>query len=91
MRNVIVNNPENIPDEIVQKAIEMMEQEERRRVIEISIRTTGNRDEYGITPVFEPVPFDRIRRITGYLVGTTDRWNSAKLAELHDREKHDAK
>lgn len=34
------------------------------------------------------VPFDRIRRITGYLVGTVDRWNDAKRAELHDREKH---
>ena len=32
--------------------------------------------------------FDRIRRITGYLVGTTDRWNSGKLAELHDRVTH---
>ena len=34
------------------------------------------------------VPFERIRRITGYLVGTTDRWNNAKLAELRDRVKH---
>lgn len=32
--------------------------------------------------------FDRIRRITGYLVGTTDRWNDAKRAEEHDRVKH---
>ena len=32
--------------------------------------------------------FERVRRITGYLVGTTDRWNSAKLAELKDRVKH---
>ena len=31
---------------------------------------------------------DRLQRITGYLVGTTDRWNSAKLAELHDRVVH---
>ena len=34
------------------------------------------------------VKFERIRRITGYLVGTTDRWNSAKLAELNDRVVH---
>lgn len=33
------------------------------------------------------VRFDRIRRITGYLVGTTDRWNNGKLAELRDRQK----
>lgn len=32
---------------------------------------------------------DTLQRITGYLVGTTDRWNSAKLAELKDRETHE--
>lgn len=32
---------------------------------------------------------DRLQRITGYLVGTTDRWNKAKLAELNDRIIHD--
>ncbi len=32
---------------------------------------------------------DRLQRITGYLVGTTDRWNSAKLAELNDRVVHE--
>ena len=31
---------------------------------------------------------DRLQRITGYLVGTTDRWNRAKLAELNDRVRH---
>lgn len=34
------------------------------------------------------VPFERLRRITGYLVGTTNRWNNAKKAELKDRVKH---
>ena len=34
------------------------------------------------------VPFERIRRITGYLVGTMDRWNDAKTAEERDRVKH---
>ena len=33
-------------------------------------------------------PFHRIRRITGYLVGTMDRWNNGKKAEEHDRVKH---
>jgi anaerobic ribonucleoside-triphosphate reductase len=32
---------------------------------------------------------DRLQRITGYLVGTTDRWNNGKLAELNDRVRHD--
>lgn len=35
-----------------------------------------------------PIPFERIRRITGYLVGTVDRFNNAKRAEEHDRVKH---
>ena len=34
------------------------------------------------------VGFERIRRITGYLVGTMDQWNNAKKAEEHDRVKH---
>ena len=38
---------------------------------------------------FEKVPFERIRRITGYLVGTMDHWNDAKAAEEADRVKHD--
>jgi anaerobic ribonucleoside-triphosphate reductase len=35
------------------------------------------------------IPFERIRRITGYLVGTLDRFNNAKRAEVADRIKHD--
>lgn len=34
-------------------------------------------------------PFERIRRITGYLVGTLDKWNDAKRAEERDRIKHE--
>lgn len=36
----------------------------------------------------EGVGFERIRRITGYLVGDVSRWNNGKKAELTDREKH---
>ena len=35
------------------------------------------------------IPFERIRRITGYLVGTVDRFNNGKRAEEKDRVKHD--
>lgn len=41
-----------------------------------------------INYTFESVPFERIRRITGYLVGTVDRFNNGKRAEEHDRVKH---
>ena len=46
----------------------------------------AGRPEYGM--VGADVKFDRIRRITGYLVGTTDRFNNAKRAEERDRVKH---
>lgn len=39
----------------------------------------------------EGVKFERIRRITGYLVGSLDRWNNAKQAEEKDRVKHGMK
>ena len=45
-------------------------------------------DEVELEYIFDPIPFERIRRITGYLA-STDKWNSAKLAELSDRVSHD--
>ena len=45
--------------------------------------------EYVNIKTFTPgPPFERIRRITGYLVGAMPRWNDAKRAEEHDRVKH---
>lgn len=37
---------------------------------------------------YHVTPFSRIKRITGYLVGTMDRWNDAKRAEAADRLPH---
>lgn len=42
----------------------------------------------GKATVGEGVKFERIRRITGYLVGTVDRFNNGKRAEERDRVKH---
>ena len=47
----------------------------------------GNR-ETQIRAIGKGVKFERIRRITGYLVGTLDRFNDAKRAEEADRVKH---
>ena len=41
-----------------------------------------------VCPKCGSTEIDKLQRITGYLVGTTDRWNSAKLAELRDRVVH---
>lgn len=47
-----------------------------------------NDDEVMIKYHLSRQPFERIRRITGYLVGSLDKWNNAKRAEEHDRVKH---
>ena len=44
-----------------------------------------------VKTVGEGVKFERIRRITGYLVGTLDRFNNAKKEEVEDRVKHATK
>ena len=45
-------------------------------------------DHIDVSYTYDSVPFERIRRITGYLVGTLDRFNDAKRAEVEDRVKH---
>lgn len=45
-------------------------------------------DEVELSYHFASRPFQRIRRITGYLVGTLDRFNNAKRSEESDRVKH---
>lgn len=53
-------------------------------------QSVNNDDEQVITEqaLGEGVKFERIRRITGYLVGTVDRFNDAKKKEVEDRVKH---
>ena len=56
-----------------------------REPIRMTVRVEG--DEVALGYTFPPVPFERIRRITGYLQ-TTTHWNNAKLHELADRTAH---
>lgn len=53
-----------------------------KKDVEVEVTTTKEKTKG------EGVGFERIRRITGYLVGTVDRFNNAKRAEEHDRVKH---
>lgn len=48
------------------------------------------REDGGQRRLGDGVRFERIRRITGYLVGTLDRFNDAKRAEERERVKHQA-
>lgn len=89
LSKIKVNNPEGIPDEVVIELIKMMEDENHgRKVIECDVRSTGNPQEYGITPTFEKIPFNRIRRVTGYLTDDVRNFNDAKRAEERDRVRH---
>lgn len=53
-----------------------------------SMKLTLDGDYVDVEYKFQPENFERIRRITGYLVGTVDRWNNGKRAEERDRVKH---
>ena len=57
-----------------------------RILTELTLKAVG--EDVELSYLFAPVEFERIRRITGYLVGTTERWNNAKRAEEADRVKH---
>lgn len=53
-----------------------------------TIELTVDGEFVDVKYTYDSVPFERIRRITGYLVGTVDRFNNAKRAEVEDRVKH---
>lgn len=53
-----------------------------------SIEARIDGDEVELKYHLDGVHFNRLRRITGYLVGNMNRWNDGKRAEEHDRVKH---
>ncbi len=72
-----------------QAYLNYIESKYHRKVQSLTIEEDG--DFVNLSYRFEPVPFERIRRITGYLVGTMDQWNDAKNSEEQDRVKHQLK
>ena len=86
MTNVTVINGTMEQKEIDQY-INLIEKENPTRKLD-SLKLTIDGEFVDMEYTFKPINFDRIRRITGYLVGTMDRWNDAKSAEEHDRVKH---
>ncbi|MBR1383052.1 MAG: hypothetical protein IJ555_04480 [Ruminococcus sp.] len=79
---------EQLPEEEVQAYRKYVhEKYPDMKITRLVIETDG--DYVDLTCYTEAVPFERIRRITGYLVGTLDRFNDAKRAEVGDRVKHD--
>lgn len=67
--------------------VRMLQKKYPERIFrEITFKIDG--DFVDVDYVYDTVPFDRIRRITGYLVGNMTRWNDGKRAEEADRVKH---
>ena len=68
--------------------IEFIQNKEPKKEIEYINVIIDDEGYANIEYKVNPIPFERIRRITGYLTGTTDTWNNAKKSELKDRVKH---
>ena len=78
-----------LPQAEAEQYVKMLQEKYPERIFkDIQFRIDG--DYVDISYHYDVIPFDRIRRITGYLVGTLDRFNDAKRAEVGDRVKHDA-
>lgn len=85
----INTNGENISQEEINEYIKYVEEKyPDKKIATLDLNVNG--DYVDLNYTFEnDVPFERIRRITGYLVGTLDRFNDGKRAEERDRVKHD--
>lgn len=86
MKVRVIGSP--LPDvEIEEYKKYVCEKHPGEKIAELVIESDG---EYvDLTCYTQAVPFERIRRITGYLVGSLDRFNDAKRAEVKDRLSHD--
>ena len=80
----VVNGP--IPQEEIDAYIARATQKFGHEPLAMDITVDG--EEVELRYDFGDREFQRIRRITGYLVGTLDRFNNAKRSEEHDRVKH---
>ena len=77
---------DNISDEELSIYLNTVQSKQKRKIIKADV--TIDSDFIDVKYKLEYVPFERIRRITGYLVGTTARWGDGKRAEEKDRVKH---
>lgn len=84
---VEIVNKDNLPEAFIEGEIKEYEEATGKKVTKAEFEDLhdGNCKERFY---HEPIRFHRLRRITGYLVGTMDRWNDAKKAEERDRVKH---
>ena len=85
--DVTVNGLNDISEQEIVNYIDYVQAQTKEKVNSLKLSATKD-GQVDIRSELQPQKFERIRRITGYLVGTIDRWNDAKRAEEHDRVKH---
>lgn len=76
------------PEEVSKEELTVYFNEVPEGASEVKVTLLDGGENVALDFVVPQPKFERIRRITGYLVGTIDRWNNAKQAEEHDRVKH---
>lgn len=76
-----------LPDEEIKEYLFYLRNKFKNQTLK-SLDITLDGDYVDLHYRFGPKKFERIRRITGYLVGSIDTWNNAKQAEERDRVKH---
>ncbi|WP_295159231.1 anaerobic ribonucleoside-triphosphate reductase [Selenomonas sp. AE3005] len=86
---VTIDGLTDVSEQEIVNYIGYVEEQTNERVNELTLTPAAD-GQIHLDYVLQPQKFERIRRITGYLVGTIDRWNDAKQAEEHDRVKHTA-
>ena len=84
---IVTACPEPSPP-LTHAEIEAIEASPSARGAERAVVSLAPDGQLDVAYVYGARKFDRIRRITGYLVGTLDRFNDAKRAEERDRIKH---
>ncbi len=85
--NVVVDGIPDISEHEVKNYIRLIQEKTHENVSSLRLVPAEN-GQVTVNYELQEPKFERIRRITGYLVGTIDRWNDAKQAEEHDRVKH---
>ena len=85
--DVTVEGLEDVSEQEILSYIDYVKEHTDNRLGKLCISSAGD-GNVTLNYALMPQKFERIRRITGYLVGTIDRWNDAKQAEEHDRVKH---
>ena len=86
--DVTVKGIDNISEQEILAYMDFIHKDNQHDEIESLEISAESGDNVALDYTLRPPQFQRIRRITGDLVGTLDRFNNAKRAEEHDRVKH---